>query len=277
MRIAILLTVYNRIGTTKECLNKLHLLSTPTLEVNVYVVDGGSTDGTQEMLNIDFPSVLSRVQVGAYWNQGMLHAWQWASNQNYDFYLWMNDDVDLSENWLCQLMELYGSVEPKSIVVGKIVDKTTGSKIYGALYRKKGLSKINFTTSSKSTVKIDTFNGNCVLIPECTFRELGFLNSAYSHSFGDIDYGLRASKSGIRIWETTTPVGSSTKSETIYSGDFLHAPSFQEIFSPKGVPPTEWFKFCKSFGGVLWPVNFIYRYIKLLNKICVGGKNQNGF
>lgn len=276
MRIAILLTVYNRAALTRSCLSRLNSLDKSKFKVDIYVVDGGSTDGTQEMLKMDFPNVKSSVFKGAFWNQGMLHAWRWASKQEYDFYVWLNDDVVLSENWLYQLMELYKSVELKSIVVGKIADLTTGIKIYGALFRKRGLSQINFTTFSNSKVSFATFNGNCVLIPNCVFRELRFLDSAFSHSFGDIDYGLRARKSGIPIWETKSAVGTTTKSENIYAGNISAVTSIYEIFSPKGIPPVEWYKFCKSHGGYIWPINFIFRYLKLFIMYLRGRIKLNG-
>lgn len=275
MRIAVLLTVYNRIEKTRLCLNRLKLAESDTSRIDVYVVDGGSTDGTQEMLKMNFPNVFYEVHEGVYWNQGMLRAWQWASQQNYNFYLWINDDVELSENWLKQLLELYSNVNSKSIIVGKISDKTTGGKIYGALYRKSGISKLNFSTISRFKINFETFNGNCVLIPDIVFRELGFLNSAYSHSFGDIDYGLRATEKGIPIWETKMAVGISTKSRTLYSGDFPDDTTLKQIFSSKGVPLKEWLIFCKKFGGLLWPVNFVLRYVKLLSKVLIRKKKLN--
>lgn len=42
--------------------------------------------------------------------------------------------------------------------------------------------------------KIDSFNGNIVLIPLSVFNILGFNDNYFTHSFGDLDYGLRAKK-----------------------------------------------------------------------------------
>ena len=47
---------------------------------------------------------------------------------------------------------------------------------------------------------VKAFNGNLVLVSRDAFQELGNLNPAYSHSFGDIDYGIRANNIGIIIW-----------------------------------------------------------------------------
>lgn len=44
------------------------------------------------------------------------------------------------------------------------------------------------------------FNGNFVLVSKEAFNALGNLNGAYRHSFGDIDYGIRAQKAGVPIW-----------------------------------------------------------------------------
>ncbi len=263
MRIAILLTVFNRMEITRKSLKTLSNLQEPSLDIDIYVVDGGSDDGTVQMLDLEFPLIKSRILKGAYWNQGMTHAWDWASSREYDFFLLLNDDVELSDSWLFQMLETYLREKPFSIIVGKILDRNTGHKIYGGLYQKNRISKLNFTLECTSNRKIATFNGNCVLIPSCVHRELGTLNPKYSHSFGDIDYGLRASKIGIPIRETESAIGYSTRNNTIYSGNLTLKPSIREVFSPKGIPPTEWLFFCKSFGGVLWPINYFFRYIKL--------------
>jgi hypothetical protein len=33
---------------------------------------------------------------------------------------------------------------------------------------------------------------------------------------------------------------------------------------PKGIPLAEWYAFCRTNGGPLWPVNFGLRYFKML-------------
>ncbi|MDY6130235.1 MAG: glycosyltransferase family 2 protein, partial [Prevotella sp.] len=42
-----------------------------------------------------------------------------------------------------------------------------------------------------------TFNGNIVLIPIKVFEKIGYNDNFFHHSFGDIEYGLRATKRGL--------------------------------------------------------------------------------
>lgn len=48
------------------------------------------------------------------------------------------------------------------------------------------------------------FNGNIVLIPRFVYQQLGNLDYYCTHSKGDFDYGLRADKAGIRMYQVGT-------------------------------------------------------------------------
>ena len=56
--IAILLTVFNRKEKTIKCLHNIKAQSLPTdTKLDIYIVDGGSTDGTVETIKAQFPYV----------------------------------------------------------------------------------------------------------------------------------------------------------------------------------------------------------------------------
>lgn len=58
MRIAILLTCYNRKDKTYVCLNSLYKNISEYCQFDIYLVDDGSTDGTAMMIAKDFPEVI---------------------------------------------------------------------------------------------------------------------------------------------------------------------------------------------------------------------------
>ena len=71
MKIAILMTCHNRRETTLRCLRGL-----PS-DVEVYLVDDGSTDGTDEAVKATFPKVnVIRGTGNLYWAKGMELAWK---------------------------------------------------------------------------------------------------------------------------------------------------------------------------------------------------------
>ena len=86
---AILLTCYNRKDQTLECLKSL---KKNTLFFKIFLVDDGSTDGTAKAVSACYPDVNIITGNGQlYWNRGMHLAWETASKNDFDFYIWIND------------------------------------------------------------------------------------------------------------------------------------------------------------------------------------------
>jgi GT2 family glycosyltransferase len=109
--------------------------------------------------------------------------------------LWLNDDSVLFENALKLLLESAKATDNKSIIVGSTCDETTNEITYSG-FNVDG--KIVSPTSKLEVV--NTFNGNCVLIPRYVFQKVGLIDSLFHHAIGDIDYGLRAVKIGIQSY-----------------------------------------------------------------------------
>ena len=108
--IAVLLTCYNRREKTLNCLKSLFNCQLPENHtLVVYLVDDDSSDGTSKAVRNDFPKVnVISGNGNLFWNKGMRLAWETASQTNdYDFYLWLNDDTILDNNAIFQLLETY--------------------------------------------------------------------------------------------------------------------------------------------------------------------------
>ena len=103
MRLAILMTCHNRKESTIVCLELLFNNELPVnFNIDVFLVDDGSTDGTTAAVNTAFPKVIVIKGNGQlFWNRGMRLAWEQATlNKQYDFYLWLNDDIELFKDSL---------------------------------------------------------------------------------------------------------------------------------------------------------------------------------
>lgn len=110
-----------------------------------------------------------------------------------------NDDVEFYSKTIEKMLSIEN--ESREILVGPTCD-TEGKLSYGGVI-KKSRFRPNFDIidgTSQRAKSCDTFNANCVLIPWKIFKNLGNMDSAYSHSLGDFDYGFKASKKGIPIW-----------------------------------------------------------------------------
>ena len=74
------------------------------LRLDIYLTDDGCTDGTPEAIKRQFPKVhIIKGDGNLFWNRGMYRAWEEAAKQDYNFYLWLNDDSYLVDGALFTL------------------------------------------------------------------------------------------------------------------------------------------------------------------------------
>ena len=151
------MTCHNRAATTVACLKRL-FAAAEHLEgwsCKVFLVDDGSTDGTGDRVRAEFPEVHVINGDGTlYWAKGMHKAWEAAiaERNDWDGYLWLNDDTELNEESLVQLM---AANDGESIAVGEL-QNAAGKIVYGV--REGGL-----------------FTGNCVLVPRKVYERMGMI------------------------------------------------------------------------------------------------------
>lgn len=269
-RIAVIATCHNRRDVTLAGLRALPA-AFGGLNYAIYLCDDGCTDGTGDAVRKLFPAVHIIAGDGSlFWNGGMRKAWQAAQQEKPDYYMWWNDDLQLLPLSIAALFkeqkDLEARLGAKTITIGRIVDPATGAITYGAYARRAGLSKLRFIRAEDGNENCATMNGNCVLLPASVTDDIGTMSERYRHSTGDVDFGLRASQSGYHIVQSGITVGYSAANPTIYSDRSARASLSRARYvftNPKGVPFDEWRYFCASHGGWIWPVNFIYRYLRI--------------
>lgn len=200
MSIAVLLTVHNRREKTMACLNGLYSQTTPEgSEIYTYLTDDGCTDGTVEAVQEEYPQVnIVKGDGTLFWNRGMHAAWKAATKvQDYDYYLWLNDDTFLYPDAIAYMLQSSHKFGDKNIIVGATCSKEAPNETTYAGFNGKKFVRVNGTFQ-----KLQKFNGNFVLIPRFVYDVLGMNDPYYRHSYGDIDYGLRANKAGISCYLT---------------------------------------------------------------------------
>ena len=131
---------HNRREKTLACLAALYG-STPLIDAtfDVFLVDDGSNDGTAIAVREKFPHVKITAGNGQlFWNRGMHLAWKTASQvNNYDYYLWLNDDTNIFSNALKSLLLAAESTENRAVIVAPICSKLTGKLTYSG-YKSNG-------------------------------------------------------------------------------------------------------------------------------------------
>lgn len=197
-KIAILLTVHNRKEKTISCLENIYSQDLNTnYNVSVFLTDDGCTDGTVEIVSKKFPQVHVISGDGTlFWNRGMYKAWINAiETDNYDFFLWLNDDTRLMLDALKRLLSCSEKVHNKNIIIGSTLEDEH-KRIFSYGGKTGGIKQHPLHPDDKNLKECLTFNGNIVLIPKSVYECIGIIDSKFRHSFGDVEYGLRANKKG---------------------------------------------------------------------------------
>jgi GT2 family glycosyltransferase len=113
--------------------------------------------------------------------------------------------------------------------------------------------------------RCETFNGNVVLISAEVARRVGPIDAAFTHSMGDLDYGLRAGRHGCEVWLAPGTVGTCTGNPPPArwkDGSLPLRTRLALVRGPKGLPPREWFVFTRRYGGVGWPLYWASPYVR---------------
>jgi len=263
MRIAALVTCYNRCVLTLTCLERLHQQDLPAgVTLEIVLVDDGSRDGTADAVGKAFPEVhIIRGSGSLYWCGGMRLAWRAAAASDPDFYLLFNDDTALDRDALQALLELAGTPEERVIAVASIADESTGEANYGAVSLTTGILQ------PTDADRCDTFTANCALVPRAVYQELGILHEAYTHAMGDTDYGIQARKRGIEIRKSSRflgTCGSNAVQGTWRDPTLPRLKRFRLLQQPKGLPFREWLIFTRRNFGYKWTYYAISPFIRIL-------------
>ncbi len=267
--LAVLITCHNRRETTLSCLHSLHKQN---INFDVYLVDDGCTDGTSDAVKQSYPEIkIIEGDGNLFWAGGMRLAFNEAMKNNYNYYLWLNDDTLLEPEALERLLDIHLNLIkngfPNSIVVGSTKDPVTGKPTYGGAVKSKHWysNKFEFLEPSQELQECDTMYGNCVLIPRSVAEKVGNLDPAFTHQRGDLDYGLRARQLGRSIWVAPGYVGTCFQNSVTGSWVDTNLPIYERLkkaIQPKGFPLREWTIFTKRHSGSFWFFYWFLPYVR---------------
>jgi GT2 family glycosyltransferase len=243
-KIATLLTVHNRRPLTLACLSALFSQDLPEeFEIQVYLVDVGSSDGTADEIHRRFPAVIVIHGDGTlYWCGGMRRAWSEASKGQFDYYLWLNDDTMLLPGAIVALLDTASAIRLECgqypIVVGSTRDPDTGALTFGGRW----LHQSALIEPSNVPQACDEINGNIVLVPQAAFEKVGNLSPEYTHAIGDNDYSLRATRMDVPVYVGPGYYGLCKPTEQALwtRPDIPLTQRWRVLHSPKGMPPSEY-------------------------------------
>lgn len=254
------MTVYNRLEQTKECISKLNISinrysNHQAFEYKIYLTDDKSIDGTTAYISSKYPDIeLIQGNGSLFWNKGMLKAWQSAYNsgENFDFYLWLNNDTFLYAHAISELFAIYNTSvlhdRRPSVIVGSCESQfQNGQPSYGG---SNGDGIIVPNTRELTSCKY--INGNVVLIPHNIVEIVGLLSEDFTHAMGDFDYGLRVIKNGFRNIITSKYIGTCERNPIpIWQNPhYSFRQRFFNFISPQGLNFKEYILFRKKHWGI---------------------------
>lgn len=203
-----MVTCFNRIETTRIFLESFYNLNLNSrVELILYLLDDGSTDGTSEMILENFPQVkLLRSKGGNFWAGGMRMIYQSiqeADVVDYTHLFVLNDDIVLERGAVLDTLSIlersyWNCPKYSYTAVMSMFDKEVGRVVYGGLINRSRLGGfiLDIVEPTDEIGMAQTLNMNAALISRGAIEQIGFLDKRFAHHRADIDFGLRLVKSG---------------------------------------------------------------------------------
>lgn len=195
MKISVIIVTYNAMKWAEKCFSSLRKSSIP---IQTIVVDNGSTDGTQNYIQHNFPEVEfvqseKNVGFGIANNKGI----EIAYKKGADFFYLMNQDAWIFENSFEKLLEVYENYPNKNEIGVLSPMHLDGSEKKLDLHFERYLARYTeynrlvsdlFIDKTKSFYEINFINAAHWLIPKQTIEEIGGFNPYFFHGAEDYDY-----------------------------------------------------------------------------------------
>ncbi len=180
-------------------------------QATVYVADNASSDGSMEYVRTNFPSV---VLIDNKENWGFAGGYNVALNGlNEEFFVLLNSDVEVSQDWLTPLIKLLDSdskiaaCQPKVLAYnqqshfeyagacGGFIDKFgypfCRGRIFDSLEEDNG--------QHDSTKEVFWATGASMFVRSTVYKELGGLDADFFAHMEEIDFCWRAKRAGYKI------------------------------------------------------------------------------
>lgn len=201
----IVIPVHNRKDFTRNCL--LSLQPQTVQNFKTIVIDDGSTDGTSEMIQKEFPEVTLLHGDGNLWWTGATNLGvQYALNHSADYIITLNDDTIAAED-LIEKMMFWTERIPDALLGAFSLDAQTKKPVYGG-------EIINWKTAGSKFLldilkleewrglhEVSHFPGRGLLIPAEVFHKIGLFDAKhFPQAAADYDFTHRAVRAGYSLY-----------------------------------------------------------------------------
>lgn len=271
-KIICLFTCHNRSKRTSAATSAVgNMFERLGVESEICAVLDNCTDGTYEQLQSKKINIKVRRHFGEdlFWAGGMRHGFETlVKNQNFDYLLCINDDIDLNvEKAVTLINQHIESDKTKNhLFIGSFEDHS-GSTSYGGLTRVFPTNPLRLRRIGPSeNLPVETFNMNFVLIPAKVLSEVGFLDPNFRHSKADLDLGYRIKAAKIGMVASSEYIGRCERNAPIMTA-CLTKPSVSEALQCLNhslrEPFSERKRFLQKHG--FFAIRLVQLYLPYLN------------
>lgn len=245
--LSVVIVNWNTCEMLRVCLGHLYS-ALAAYDLDVTVVDNGSTDGSLTMLAADFPAA-RRLALG--WNSGFAFANnRGVAATRHDVILLLNSDAwadpAAAERDFARPLLAVLAAQPRAAIVGpqlRNADRSfqasytpfptlwrewlnisgLGRRLYGDSYPSRGPEE------ARGPQPIDTVEGACMLVRRAAFEAVGGFDERFWMYSEDVDLCLRLRRAGWEIWYQPQSVllhvhaGSSRRSMTTQLVQMYHS------------------------------------------------------
>lgn len=207
-KVATVIVTWNKLHDVCSLIEDIAKLDLQNIQLDIYVVDNASTDGTQAYIEKSYPLFVKVLQTGSNLggSGGFSHGLQIVSELEYD-YLWLLDnDVRLDPLALRPLvdtLQIYSEVGLVGSQIRKLDEPNTIQEVGSFINSAKAHLKTNFgdchITSTeeilggKSYVSVDACAAASLLVRREVVQQIGVFENYFLH-FDDVEWCLRASQ-----------------------------------------------------------------------------------
>ena len=204
--IYIVTPVYNRKTFTQ---NYLKALEEQTVkDFKVIIVDDGSTDGTSEMIEQEFPNVILLKEKGdLWWSAATNIGIEYAKKQNATYIMTLNDDTVPTSNYMEEMIKT-AKEHPKALLGAFAIDADTEKAIFAGEnlhWNSCSFHNVLDTLPKEAPLtglqEVNLFPGRGLLIPIEVFNTIGMYDAKnFPQTVADLDFTARAFNAGYKIY-----------------------------------------------------------------------------
>lgn len=209
--VATVIVTWNKKNDVCSLIEDITKLNTSGINLDIFVVDNASNDGTQDYIEKNYPHIKvlqTGENIGG--SGGFSYGLNFVSQLELEYdYIWLLDnDVRLDKEALLPLVEILKN-HPEVGLVGSQIRKLEQPQIIHEigifLYPKKAHLKNNFANfsaisneellSGNSYIKVDFCSAASLLVRREVVQQIGVFENYFLH-FDDVEWCLRAKKAG---------------------------------------------------------------------------------